>query len=246
MPKYHISPITGRANICKATIKCPPAPEGQHFSDKAQANAMIEVIEKERYENLEKLRERYPNAKDASGIISRDELHGLALERMLRQGAIKESTWNSSWNAWDSIEHTPFNMTWGSTVMEVTLSPDDYETEQAFLKGYCSVLAYEMHLQTGLPFVINAKNSRVPDAWLGHVGIMVNDREYVDVSGVHNIGGFSKEYGGYFTSDDVKVVGEKEFLEILPKQDAFHRKFDRFERGLVAHYVQYILKEWEV
>lgn len=42
MTKYHISPATGRPNICRATIQCPIGDSTEHYNSKAEAQAGFE------------------------------------------------------------------------------------------------------------------------------------------------------------------------------------------------------------
>lgn len=51
MPKYHISPKTGRANVCTASVQACPV-GGQHFSSKEEAASFVEAQAAEEFSTV--------------------------------------------------------------------------------------------------------------------------------------------------------------------------------------------------
>lgn len=100
MPKYHVSPETGRPNICRAQKQCPlktedgkPAP---HYNSKEEARAGVEKIEAAKNQTFTQLKK--PNkTKDKLSQVEEPSLQELEdLEKELEETPLEELDFNES------------------------------------------------------------------------------------------------------------------------------------------------------
>jgi hypothetical protein len=133
---------------------------------------------------------------------------------------------------------------YGSRGNTVILRHIDEGAKATFLHGACASLAYSMHIRSGLPFAVFTDKRSTKDHWEGHVGLLTEDGQILDILGKRSpkeaVSSFKGMDGSYV------VMDTNEFKELLiPKE---HHKnpmkmHDELEQLVVADFADYVLSE---
>ena len=96
-----------------------------------------------------------------------------------------------------------------STGAELKLRLIDSGAKSIFAYGHCAILAYAIHLKTGLPFVIFTAEGATETEWKGHVGIYLGEDQILDINGIRTEKQIRSNYKS--TMSTVKVADLVEF-----------------------------------
>lgn len=220
MKLYHINPETGRVNICKAQFpmgNCRFGSDKPHFTDRQDAVKFIEKTLEEENGLLNSLTKNSTNVNELDNkqeSFTADELKGrlqLISEEALEQLILEDLKRSfSKSEAEEKLRNKePFYVHYNRS-QEITLDPEDYETQETFMKGACGVLAYEIHRATGWDIV--SFNDRETSYWQGHIAIRTPSGGYLDIEGESH-----SEYGQFFNNRlyEQKTITVKELNKLL-------------------------------
>lgn len=220
MKLYHINPETGRVNICKAQFpmgNCRFGSDKPHFTEKQDAVKFVEkTLEKEEglFNQLTKNSTNVNELDNKQESFTADELKERlqliseeALEQLIFEELKKASSKSEAEEKLRNKE--PFYVHY-NRIQEITLDPEDYETQETFMKGACGVLAYEVHRATGWDIV--SFNDRETSFWQGHIAIRTPSGGYLDVEGESH-----SEYGQFFNKRlyEQKTITVEELNKLL-------------------------------
>lgn len=222
MKFYHMNPETGRVNICQAqfpTGNCRFGSDKPHFTEKHDAEKFVEkTLEKEEgmfstlskesknelhnNENNQQASFTAEEVKDRLQLLPQEALDHLILEQWKKAFSKKEAEEKLK-------SKEPFYVYYNRN-QEMTLDPDDYETQSTFMRGACSVLAYELHRATGWDIVLFSDKDT--SYWSGHVVVRTPSGGYLDIEGESD-----SEYGQFFNKNiyEQKTVSVEELNELM-------------------------------
>lgn len=205
MKLYHFNPETKRVNICKAqfpTGNCRFGTDQPHFENREEAQQFVEkVLEDENglfniFSKKNGKGDDENNEKDQQTIFTKDELKQ-RLQLLSEDGLnslILEQLKNghSKAEAEEKLKNKePFYVYYNRN-QEITLDPEDYETQNTFMKGACSVLAHELHRATGWNIVVFSDKRE--KYWSGHVVVETPSGNHLDIEGEGSPDGYSFDY----------------------------------------------------
>lgn len=226
MKLYHINPETGRVNICKAQFpmgNCRFGSDKPHFTEKHDAVKFVEkTLEKEEglFSTLSKesKSELHNNKNNQQASFTAEEVKNRL--QLLPQEALDHlilEQWKKAFSKKEAEEKLknkePFYVYYNRN-QEMTLDPDDYETQSTFMRGACSVLAYELHRATGWDIVLFS--SKRSSYWEGHVALKTPSGGYLDIEGEGHNG-----YGEFFNKNiyEERIVNVDELNKTITQKD---------------------------
>lgn len=226
MKLYHVNPETRRVNICKAVFpsgKCRFGSDKPHFVEREEALKHVEqILEQEEglFNNLTKKNtdenvEYQSNTQESFTseelktrlqLLPQEALDHLILEQFKKAFSKKEAEEKL-------LNKEPFYVYYNRN-QEITLDPEDYETQSTFMKGACSVLAYELHRATGWDIVLFS--DKRSSYWEGHVALKTPSGGYLDIEGESHSG-----YGEFFKKGiyEEKTVNVDELNHIITQKN---------------------------
>lgn len=217
MKLYHVNPETRRVNICKAVFpsgKCRFGSDKPHFADREEALKHVEktleqeeglfnnLTKKKDEQNIEKADNKQTSftseeLKTRLQLIPQEALDQLILEQHKKAFSKKEAE--------EKLRNKePFYVYYNRN-QDITLDPEDYDTQSTFMKGACSVLAHELHRATGWDIVLFS--SKKSSFWEGHVALKTPSGGYLDIEGET-----SSRYGEFFNENiyEEKIIDVNE------------------------------------
>lgn len=242
--KFHISPVSGRANICRAEERACPI-GGEHFSSKEEAQNFIE----------QKLSEKLPLLTTHRKVATKIETIGAPWEiypllpteeRLLRKRLRGEFT-PRELKAMKIDAETPAHVSFNRNG-RAAFSYEDEETQELFTKGACGYIAYALQQKTKLPILVLTDDS-TSDYWQGHVALKLGEDSYLDISGVATLDelrSYHRLYGRNFSSHETtddesfkESMGIKPDVGVYDSLNELERALlERYSRDLIRDYIQ--------
>lgn len=236
--KYHINPNTDRVNICKAKIKCKFTEKNRiepiHFTNKESAYAYREEILNKKYKNLIK---DGLNKKEYSYEID-NKLKNLILDRL------DYSYLSSEIENMTIDKDCEFDITLGSSSFTINSDYESPYNQHFFSMGKCGYIAYELHQQTGLPYIIFTDEDKSDISWRGHVGLLTKNNKVLDITGESSIEKIKQRYK--IENLSIKIIDDNEFLEVLkvPNKENFYKDVDELEENLIKKFCRDIRHDY--
>lgn len=233
---YHLNRDTERIGVCKAQGpgRCPFSSDDPHFPTKEATQAYYENELEAEY-GLFGSKDEKPSMDAESvrkrlNLLSPEHLKQLVWERWRFGGyTAKEADHQVA-------KGLPFDASYGSSQIDLTLDADSVQAQNAFMRGACADFAAQIHKATGWPMVVFTMDPK-SELWQGHVTVRTPNGEYLDISGVSSnptqpFGAEAKNW----------AVTEASNLDELHEQTANRfggkisekRKLDLLERFVVA------------
>lgn len=131
----------------------------------------------------------------------------------------------------------------GSSPADVTLRLIDSEVEGLFLHGYCGLLAWAIHKNTGHPIVLFTTPTET--GWSGHAVVQVGVDAYLDITGVRTADDIHRSYP---TTGEPEVITSDEYRERLASND--HKDdplmfIDELERLVLEDFAEFVMDEYK-
>jgi hypothetical protein len=120
----------------------------------------------------------------------------------------------------------------------------DEGAKATFLHGACASLAYSMHIRSGLPFAVFTDKKSTKDNWSGHVGLLTEDGQILDILGKRSAKEAVSSFKGMDSSYEVMDINE--FKEhFIPKESHKNpmKMHNELEQLVVADFAEYVLSE---
>lgn len=206
MNKYHINRNTGRVGICRATVReCPIG--GEHFNTKEEAVKNKEYILKNNFNMFTTFQKDHTKDTDAYSYEIDDKLKKMIWKRLRKEYQLKDL------KKMTIDKNTLFSSSGG---LEISCDYNDAKTEAFFSRGKCAWIAYELHKQTKLPFVIFTDDDMFDNhgIWQGHIAILKDDNTIVDITGSTDEEEIRKRYS-FIKNLSKRVIDEEEFFKII-------------------------------
>lgn len=241
--QYHISPATGRVNICRADKRACPI-GGEHFDSKETAKAASEKALETSHTPLIGLQKSATPRLRASEVENEDGLNPNELVLLKRR--LRGQRFAKELKTLKVTSSLPVDVSYNRNGM-ASFDYNEHETQQLFSKGACGFLAYAIHERTGLPFTVVTEDPKA-EYWQGHVAIKLGEDRYLDVTGVSTMDEFVSRYNlnrKKFSFHDVdspdeykSTMGIAEDAGVYDKlQDLEKAILDRLARDLTRDFV---------
>jgi hypothetical protein len=146
------------------------------------------------------------------------------------------------------VENPSIDVQYGSRGGTVILRNVDEGAEATFLNGACVSLAWAMHVRSGLPFaVFTAEKTRENERWTGHVGLLTEDNQILDITGTRSAKDVARNFKGL--SEDYTVM-DAEQLKAALIDEKYHKDplkhHGELEQLVVEDFAQFILEENDI
>jgi hypothetical protein len=100
----------------------------------------------------------------------------------------------------------------GSQGAALTLGVIDAEASVLFSHGHCAILAWEIHVKTGLPLaVFTSENDRL--GWSGHVALQLAEDTFLDIEGVETLEAIKRRYPSI--KQEHELLSDDEFKKLI-------------------------------
>jgi len=129
----------------------------------------------------------------------------------------------------------------GATLM---LRRIDSEAMSLFRQGHCAMLAWAMHLKTGLPFAVFTVDSNPEWGWQGHVGLLVGENQILDIAGVNTAESIASGFKGMESS--FQVLDADEFKQLIVGEEYHNNPLDflcELEQLVLDDFADFVLAE---
>lgn len=180
---YHLNRDTERIGVCRAkgTGSCPFGSDDPHFPTREATQAYYEN-DLEATHGLfgskdESLSMKAEAVKRRLNLLAPEDLKQLVWERFRYGGYTPREADHQV------AKNLPFQVSYGSSMRELTLDVDSSHTQNVFMKGYCADFAAQVHRATGWPMAVFTKDPE-SEFWQGHVAVKTPEGDYLDISGV--------------------------------------------------------------
>ncbi|MBC9705771.1 MAG: hypothetical protein H9W81_12540 [Enterococcus sp.] len=130
----------------------------------------------------------------------------------------------------------------GSSSARITLRSIDAEVSGIFLHGYCFMMAWAIHVKTGLPMIAFTSSESTAENWCGHVAVKVGDDEYLDISGVQSYDLIKSVYGKVSGPMEIDPQNLQGFVSEEYRTDPM-RYFDELERLITEDFADMLIAE---
>lgn len=118
---------------------------------------------------------------------------------------------------WAEDDHDgTITVVFGSSPANITLRLIDWEVESLFTHGHCAALALVLHQKTGLPFIVFTSDNATPGDWSGHVALLLEDGQVLDITGIRSVGSVTADFR--ITTAPVIMTAE-EFVNTVVDED---------------------------
>jgi hypothetical protein len=140
-------------------------------------------------------------------------------------------------DAYDDHDGT-IDVYFGSTGSTITLRLTDGEAVGLFAYGYCGILAYAIHMKTGLPLIVFTSDVDNLDGWSGHAGVRVGEDQILDITGINS----EQEILGRYRSSKLSagvIMEENKFVKLT-----FAKENHADPLGFVEELEQYVTNDF--
>lgn len=135
------------------------------------------------------------------------------------------------------------DVVFGSQGATITLGIIDGEASSLFSYGHCAILAWEIHMKTGLPLaVFTSENGR--SGWSGHVAIQLDENKFLDIQGVADAEEIQRRYSSL--RDGLELVTDDEFKKLIVDEENWadpKQYLCELEQLVLAEFVDLVIAE---
>jgi hypothetical protein len=134
----------------------------------------------------------------------------------------------------------------GSRAATLTLGLIDAEANQLFAFGHCVILAWEIHLKTGLPLAVFTSSKASPERWSGHVALHLGGDRFLDIQGVSSLSEIHSRYASFGKYGDFELMNDHDFKTLLVDTENYDdpkRYLCELEQLLLEHFADLVIEE---
>ena len=145
------------------------------------------------------------------------------------------------------LEHDgTISAVFGSRAVTLTLGLIDSEADSLFAFGHCAILAWEIHVKTGLPLAVFTSSKATPDRWSGHVAISLGDDRFLDIQGVTSSSSIYRRYSRFGDYSDFELMSDQDFKSRIvdpANYDDPKQYLCELEQLLLDHFADLVIEE---
>lgn len=133
----------------------------------------------------------------------------------------------------------------GSSSASITLRSIDAEVSGIFLHGYCFLMAWAIHVKTGLPMVAFTSTNSTSEDWYGHVAVKIGDDRYLDISGINSSGDIKRRYEKVGDPQEIDPHNLERFASSAYREDPM-AYLEELERLITEDFADMLISEYKL
>jgi hypothetical protein len=168
--------------------------------------------------------------------------------------ALRSEAEDRAWRIYPNMEDAEYDhdgtieTNFGSTGATITLRKFDEESFGLFGYGYCALLAWAVHQQTGFPLAVFSAPDADESNWSGHAAVMIGEDQFLDFGGVHTDAYIHEKYRNQL-APGYRIVSAEEFAQLIVEDEYRHDPLsfvEDLERFIVEDFAAFIVRHYKV